>query len=166
MPFPTFETILPIMAGKSDIQTQNLEGDPFQKLRDEMARAFGNLAPSLTPSFASPMDFLKGIIGQPGVGFNPQTKIVETDKAVEVSMNLPGLEEKDVGVSIADGLLTIKAGHKSETENKGAGFQVCERRFSMIQHAMSLPPGTDMDISVVRFSDGVLTVPRPKKTMP
>ena len=154
------------MAGKSDIQTQNLEGDPFQKLRDEMARAFGNLAPSLTPSFASPMDFLKGIIGQPGVGFNPQTKIVETDKAVEVSMNLPGLEEKDVGVSIADGLLTIKAGHKSETENKGAGFQVCERRFSMIQHAMSLPPGTDMDISVVRFSDGVLTVSLPKKTMP
>ena len=127
------------------------------------------LAPNPANAFCalgSAMEALKSLAGQQIPELGSQTRIVETDNAFEISMALPGVEEKHIAVSIAGGMLTIKAGRKSESGNAGPGFQVSQRSCGMIQHAMSLPPGADTELSVVRFSDGVLTVSLPKKSGP
>src|ERR671939_937383 len=82
--------------------------DPFTTLRCEMDRLFDD-------AFRS--------FGVPSLGFGrdegwPSLEVSETDKDVKVTAELPGLEEKDVEVLLADGVLTVRGEKKSETEDK------------------------------------------------
>jgi HSP20 family protein len=92
----------------------------------------------------------------------PRIDLAESDKEIEVTAELPGLDEKDVEVTLADGLLTIKGEKKSERTEEGKDVYVSERSYGSFQRVVQLPQGVDADKVTADFSKGVLTVRVPK----
>jgi HSP20 family protein len=98
----------------------------------------------------------------------PNIEITETDEAVEVTAEMPGLERKDVEVSIEDDTLTIQGEKKVEENPKDKNVQHSERIYGMFMRVLQLPSGIDPSSVQAAMSDGVLkvTIPKPAKSMP
>jgi HSP20 family protein len=92
----------------------------------------------------------------------PVVDVVEKEKEYQISAELPGLEEKDVEVSVADDMLTIKGEKKEEKEEKAKNYYLSERRYGAFQRSFQLPPGVDAEKIEAKFQKGVLTVTLPK----
>lgn len=125
---------------------------------------FGDLQRDINRAFS---DFFTDVetrpLGQWVTGrLTPSMDIAETDKAFEVKAELPGIDEKDVEITVADGLLTIKGEKKDETEEKGKSFHRIERTYGGFQRALSVPANVDEDKISAEFSKGVLTITLPK----
>ena len=65
----------------------------------------------------------------------------ETDKVIEITVELPGLEKKDVELNITDNLLTIRGEKKSEREEKNKDYHLVERSFGSFARSVELPAG-------------------------
>lgn len=98
----------------------------------------------------------------------PNIEISETDKAIEVSAEMPGLERKDVDISIEDDTLTIRGEKKIEEDNKDKNVQHSERSYGVFLRVLQLPPGIDPSSVQATMSNGVLkiTIPKPAKPEP
>ena len=94
--------------------------------------------------------------------FGPSTDISETDKAVEVSVELPGLDEKDVEVTLTGDALTIRGEKKAEREDEAKGHYLSERTYGSFYRSVPLPPGVDTEKAEAEFKRGVLTVSLPR----
>jgi HSP20 family protein len=142
--------LIPWNNGSRDLSVRrnNDAGSPLLTLHREMNRLFDD-------AFRS---FDIGPFGSSAMGW-PSVELNETDKEVKVVAELPGLEQKDVGVELADGVLTISGEKKSETEDKGRFFS--ERYYGQFERRI---PGDDVDPDKVdaSFKNGVLTVVLPK----
>ncbi|WP_370455213.1 Hsp20/alpha crystallin family protein [Pseudolabrys sp. FHR47] len=92
----------------------------------------------------------------------PSIDVVETDKEIEITAELPGLEEKDVQLNVADNLLTIRGEKKAEKEDKGKDYRIVERSYGAFERTLELPPGVDADAIKASIAKGVLTVTVPK----
>ena len=92
----------------------------------------------------------------------PAIDFVETDKAYELTADLPGLDEKDVEVKVANGVLTVKAEKDEEKEETKKDFHLRERRFGAYERSVRMPEGVDIDKIEASFKKGVLTVKLPK----
>lgn len=95
-------------------------------------------------------------------GAFPCTDMAETDSEVEVSIELPGIDEKDVDVAIANDVLTIRGEKKGSREEKRKGFYLAERSYGAFHRAIPLPPGVDGDKAKAEFKKGILTISLPK----
>lgn len=95
-------------------------------------------------------------------GGSPRTDIAETDKEIEVSVELPGMDEKDIEVSMTEDTLTIKGEKKGEREEKKKGYYLHERSYGSFYRSIPLPSGVDTDKANAEFKKGVLTVTLPK----
>ena len=84
--------------------------------------------------------------------------MVDDEKAYRLTAELPGLDEKDVEINIADGVLSISGEKKEEEERKEKGFLLSERRYGSFQRQVSLPVDVDPEGIKAQFRDGVLTV--------
>ena len=93
-----------------------------------------------------------------GLGW-PQIDIDETDKEVRITAELPGLEEKDVSLEIANGVLSISGEKKTESEDKARRFS--ERYYGRFERRIPLQDVEEAKASAV-FKNGVLTVTVPK----
>jgi len=94
--------------------------------------------------------------------FVPAVDIVEQDAAYEVTVELPGLDGKNIEVKLANDSLAIKGEKQSEKEEKKEGFYLHERRFGAFERYLPLPEGVDANKIEASFKDGVLTVILPK----
>jgi HSP20 family protein len=94
--------------------------------------------------------------------FAPEVDVTETKDAVKVEAELPGLDEKDVDVSVADGALTIKGEKRQEHEEERGDYWYAERSFGTFQRVIPLPEGVDFDKARATFKKGVLKVELPK----
>ncbi|WP_353646608.1 Hsp20/alpha crystallin family protein [Mesorhizobium sp. WSM2239] len=90
------------------------------------------------------------------------TDIVETDSTLEISIELPGIDQKDVDVSLTDNALTIKGEKKSEREESKKGYHLSERSYGSFYRSIPLPSGVDTNKANAEFKNGVLTVTLPK----
>lgn len=95
-------------------------------------------------------------------GASPAVDIVEKDTAYEVTAELPGIEEKNVEVKCADGVLTIWGEKEEAKEEKRKGYHLAERRYGSFRRSFSVPDGIDGDRIEASFAKGVLTVVLPK----
>ncbi len=93
----------------------------------------------------------------------PAVDVVETEKAYEVTADLPGMDEKNIEVKVADGVLTIKGEKQQEKEEKKKDYYLQERSFGSYQRSLELPEGVETDKIEASFKKGVLTVTLPKK---
>jgi HSP20 family protein len=89
--------------------------------------------------------------------------VTETEKEYEVKAELPGMEEKDVEVTLTDGVLTIRGEKKTDHEEKGKGFHMVERSYGSFSRSLELPAGIDPETIKASLEKGVLTVSIPKK---
>ncbi|MCP1972971.1 HSP20 family protein [Bradyrhizobium elkanii] len=89
----------------------------------------------------------------------PSVELNETDKEVKVIVELPGIEQKDVEVELADDVLTISGEKKSEAEDKERRFS--ERHYGRFERRIPVDD-VEQDEVAASFKDGILTVTLPK----
>ena len=130
------------------------EGDPFMTLHREMNRLFDDVF----RTFDMAPFGLSGSTGR--MGGWPHVEVVESDKDIRVSAELPGMDEKDVEVLMGDGVLTIRGEKKSEIDDKDRAFS--ERYYGRFERRIPLAWDVEEDKIDASFRNGVLTVTMPK----
>jgi HSP20 family protein len=90
----------------------------------------------------------------------PSVEVAETDKDVRIVAELPGMDEKDVEVTVDDDVLTIRGEKKAEMEDKERRFS--ERYYGHFERRIPLPFEVEDDKAEASFANGVLTVTLPK----
>ncbi len=93
----------------------------------------------------------------------PSVDVAETDKEVVVKADLPGVDPKDVDISVADGSLVLRGHKKEEREENGKNFRRMERFEGEFYRELPLPAGVDADKISATSSKGVVTITFPKK---
>ncbi len=92
----------------------------------------------------------------------PVVDVTETEKGYEVIAELPGMDEKDIEVEIANSVLTIRGKKQEEKEEKKKDYYVRERSFGSFERTFQVPDGVDVEKVDASFKKGVLTVTLPK----
>jgi HSP20 family protein len=93
----------------------------------------------------------------------PAVDVVESEKAYEITADLLGMDEKNIEVKVAEGVLTMKGERQEEKEEKKKDYYLQERSFGSFQRNFELPDSVDADKIEASFKKGVLTVKLPKK---
>lgn len=96
------------------------------------------------------------------IGWLPPTDIVETPEALTLTAELPGLDRKDVDISVDDGVLTIRGEKADERTTEDKKYHVVERSYGSFQRTFTLPRTVDAEKINAEFGKGVLTVVMPK----
>lgn len=100
------------------------------------------------------------------LGAWPRVNISETDKELRITAELPGVEQKDIDITLTGGDLVIKGEKKSESEekkdDKGRSYHRAERSFGSFARRMALPFEVEAGKIDATFKDGVLTLVLPK----
>jgi HSP20 family protein len=97
-----------------------------------------------------------------GMKFVPEANVLETEKAVEVTLDLPGMKPEDVKLEVREGRLCVSGEKREEKEEKGETFHRIERRSGAFLRAIPLPGVVDDTKADAKFADGVLKVTLPK----
>jgi HSP20 family protein len=127
------------------------EADPFMTLHREMNRLFDDVFRGFD---MAPLGSMSRMAGWPHV------EVVDNDKDVRISAELPGLEDKDVEVLMGDGVLTIRGEKRSEIEDKERALS--ERTYGRFERRIPLAWQVEDDKIDASFRNGVLTVTLPK----
>ncbi len=122
--------------------------EPFSSLYSDLDRMVSDLGRSF-PAFRS-------------TDVMPRVDVSETDQSIEVTAELPGLEEKDVEIDFTDDILTIKGEKRSEKEEKEKNRYISERTYGSFLRSIQLPSGIDPAKIEASIDKGVLTVKVPK----
>jgi len=86
----------------------------------------------------------------------------EDEKAYKISAELPGIDAKDIEVSMSGDTLVLRGEKRQEKEEKDKNYHFSERAYGSFQRAFELPPSVDRDKVAADFSKGVLTITLPK----
>ncbi|MSU88760.1 Hsp20 family protein [Rhodobacteraceae bacterium 2CG4] len=103
-----------------------------------------------------------GALDWPWGGGDARSDVVETEDAIEVSIELPGMDMKDIDVTVTDDMMTIKGEKKVERQEDKKGYYLSERSYGAIYRTIPLPPGVDGEKAQASFRNGVLTVRLPQ----
>lgn len=117
--------------------------EEMNRLFDDFWRDFDGIGTSLVPSS----------------GF-PRVEVIETERNVRVEAELPGMDEKDIEVTLHNGVLTIRGERQSESEDRHR--RVSERYYGQFERRIALPAEVEGDKVTASFQKGVLTVTLPK----
>ena len=88
--------------------------------------------------------------------------ISEDEKGIEVTAEMPGIDDKDIEVSLKNDILTIKGEKKQENEEKNKDYYRAERSFGSFQRSIQLPSEVEADKIKASFKKGILKVELPK----
>ena len=94
--------------------------------------------------------------------FTPAINVAETDSEYRVTAELPGMDERDIELSLHRDHLTIKGEKKQEHEDSGKGYYRMERSYGTFQRTLPLPAEVDPEKVEAAFNKGVLTITLPK----
>lgn len=131
--------------------------DVFDAMRHEMNRLFDRFDqgfPSLPSLFGS---------GGSGGGFGLDLDVRDDGKSMVIEAELPGVAEKDVSVTLANGVLTISGEKKNEREEKKDNYYLSERSYGSFRRSVRLPDTIDESKIEAKFDKGVLHITAPKK---
>jgi HSP20 family protein len=128
--------------------------DPILSLRQEIDRAFDSFGKSL-PSVTLPS------VTWPQEAVTPKINVVQNDKSVEITAELPGVELNDVELLVDDDILTIKGEKKVEEEDKSSERHVFECAYGSFVRSIQLPFDVDSKSVSADFKNGVLAVTIP-----
>lgn len=134
-------SMLPTLWGESAAERL-----PFRALQQEVDKLFNDF----TTDFP-----LAGRWNKNG-SLAMQVDVAETDKTLEVTAELPGVNEKEIDVSLAGDILTIKAEKKSDREEKTKDYHLVERSYGTFERSMRLPFKADPAKIEAKFDKGVL----------
>jgi HSP20 family protein len=159
------ETEVPVTKGKETSPTSGLgEWRPFDSLRREVERLFDDFgrgwawSPFRTPIFGMEPFGRRELTS----GRAPIVDVAEHANGYEITAELPGMEEKDIELTVSNDVLTIKGERKEEKEEKNKDYHISERRYGSYQRSFRLPEGVDDSKIEAKFKNGLLTVTLPK----
>jgi HSP20 family protein len=92
----------------------------------------------------------------------PSIDMSETDEDIRITADLPGMDERDIQVTLENDILTIKGEKKQEQEEKKQNYHMVERSYGQFQREISIPVGVDREKIKATFKKGVLNVILPK----
>src|SRR5512140_3921421 len=124
------------------------EPSPFAALQKEMNELLEN--------------FMGGRMEAGMEEFLPKVDMTESETEVNVSAEVPGMEEKDLDISIGEGVLTIKGEKKHEKEEKAEGSYRLERSYGSFRRDVALPCKVEAEKVKASLAKGVLHVVLPK----
>lgn len=127
--------------------------DPFSLVRDEWQKFLSNFEHN--GGLFNPPAFLTGVSV-------PTLDIGETDKALELRMDLPGMAAEEINIQLSDNTITISGERKEEKEEKGKTWQRLERHQGEFSRTVTLPCAVKNNEVSALYRDGVLTVTLPK----
>lgn len=138
---------------------------PFQSLRHEMERIFDDFESGkwLHPFGGPPFD-LRNPWLRNGFEYAPPAEVAEKDHDYEITVELPGMDEKNIEVNIAEGVLTIKGEKCEEKKEEKKDYCLSERSYGSFFRSFALPEGVNADKISAKFDKGVLKVSFPKPT--
>jgi HSP20 family protein len=133
---------------------------PFESLRREIDRLFDDFQPFGNRSpFARVMS---GLDLASNAWFAPAFDMTEQNGAFAISAELPGIDEKNIELKVANGILTVKGEKSEEKKEEEKDYYLSERRYGSFQRSFELPAGVDADKIEASFSKGVLNIKLPK----
>jgi HSP20 family protein len=132
------------------------ERNEMVTLRDEMDRLFDRFLSD--PFGMSPFDGWREMAGR----FSPRVDVNETDEAIQVSAELPGMDRDDIEVSVTKDMLTLSGEKRTETEWKEKQARYMERSYGSFRRTIPLPAEVEVDRVEATFEKGVLRIELPK----
>jgi len=131
--------------------------NPLMSLREEMDRVFDRF---VSGRFWQPGGLWDSNLGSSfGFSFSsPKLDVVEKDKEVVVTAELPGIQENEVELTLEEGVLTIRGEKKTEDKREEGRTVISERSFGSFERRLPLPEGIDEEKCSASFDNGVLTV--------
>jgi len=156
-------SLLPFFSRNWSLSRSSEDTDPFMAFRRQMNRVFDDAfrgfgMPSLVgPAFGR----------MPMATLMPQIDLSESEHEIQVTAELPGIDEKDVDVVLADDMLTIRGEKKAEHEQKDRDYHLVERSHGTFSRSLPLPFAADPSQVKAAFKNGVLTVTiqKPKEVL-
>lgn len=124
---------------------------PIGWLREEIDRLFDDFP------FKRPRNFF-GFPAMPALPLAtfPALEMVEKDSGYQLSVELPGMEEKDINIELAEGVLTISGEKRDESETKDSGCLISERSYGAFRRQITLPSDVDPNSLQAKVRQGVL----------
>jgi len=145
---------------KKTAPAQSNVPDVWHSFRSEMDRLFDRFGfPSLRRVFDMEPSW------RPASSFSfsaPAIDMSEDDKAYRISAELPGIDAKDIDVSVSGDILILKGKKRQEKEEKDKNYHFSERSYGSFQRSFQLPSSIDRNKVTADFSKGVLTITLPK----
>ncbi|TWB63958.1 Hsp20/alpha crystallin family protein [Nitrospirillum viridazoti] len=137
----------------------------WNSFRDELDSAFGRFSRSLlnVPALwhspdTDPLRHFEGAFGMT----IPAVDITEREADYQITAELPGIETKDISVSLADNVLTLKGEKTISVDEKRGDVHLTERRYGSFRRSFHVPSDTDVEKISAAFDKGILTVTLPK----
>jgi HSP20 family protein len=138
--------------GRGELSPSRDLWEPFGALRRDMDRVFEDFS----------REFGWGPPAAAGVATAPRVDVSETEGELRIEAELPGVDEKDVEVTLSNGRLTIRGEKKQEKEEKKQDYHLVERSYGSFARSLTLPFAADPEQVKASFAKGVLTVTVPK----
>ena len=128
--------------------------DPFSRMHREMDRMFEDFFGPRGPSGEAPMLL------------RPSVDIAESKKEYRVSIEVPGVEEDDIDLTVEGQNLILSGEKRQETEDDDDGFHRVERHYGSFRRILTLPEDADSEGISAKFKKGVLDIriPRTKES--
>jgi HSP20 family protein len=126
--------------------------EPFREI-DSLQREMNRLFDSLTPSENS---------GGRSIDFIPAAEMHETPHSVELKLEVPGLEAKDLDVRVTEQAVAVSGERRSETKTEQGGMTRSEFRYGKFQRVIPLPARVKQDQVKADYNNGVLSLSLPK----
>lgn len=95
---------------------------------------------------------------------NPATEASSNDAAYDISMELPGVSDDDIELTVEEGVVTVRGEKKTQQEKKGDTWYFSERQYGAFRRSFRLPEDADGDKASAKMVDGVLHVTVPKRS--
>lgn len=151
-------------AESSELPTNDL-WRPFDRLRHQVDRLFEDFSRGrgLLPLSHSPFESDPFLGGHWLGARQPAVEISERPKSYEITVELPGMDEKDIEIKLRDQQLSIKGEKTAEKDEQHKGYHLSERHYGRFKRLFSLPLGVDTNNVQAHFSKGLLSISLPKK---
>ncbi len=146
-----FRSLIPVRRGGG--VSRVAAEDPFTSLRREMDRMFDDFLREWPTPATGASAFL-----------SPRVNVAETETGLEIEAELPGVPQDAIDLDLSDGVLTLRAEHKDEREEKDdkKQYHMVERSYGTFLRRLALPFQPDEDNIQATFDKGVLKVAIPR----
>jgi HSP20 family protein len=115
------------------------------------------------PSLFDPLyDPLRTFGSRVAEWLSPASEASSDDGSYAITMELPGVSDEDIELTVADGTLTIRGEKKTESERKGDTWYFSERQYGAFSRSFRLPKDADGSKAAAKMKDGVLNVRVPR----
>ena len=103
-----------------------------------------------------------GALAKSQFAVSPAVDVSETEQGYEISADMPGMDNKDIEITLNNNVLTLKGEKKEQHETKEKDYYLQERSYGTFQRSFTLPDDVDSEHISTAFSNGVLIIKLPK----